>query len=258
MSTANTDRRNVLKAIATGVAGSAIVGSAGARTQSVTDQLERVKNATESFTDVRRAMQNGFRVLGPPQRRMGWLFINLENVGQAFEGNFDITKPQILTYSDDLELGAVFYIAPRTTEPPTTEPPDLFADEGVDMKVSEEDGWGRHGAADHVFANTNGKFDEKTMSQWNNGELVFGSPDSPFMDVTNWVEFHPPRQPEPGTTVDGYFQHHTMLEERTADVVFSHPDLFALLAWVHTENPEGVFNPANPSISIEGGVGPGY
>lgn len=34
--------------------------------------------------------------------------------------------------------------------------------------------------------------------------------------------------------------------ERVVDVVATHPDLNTLHAWVHTENPEGVFAPSNP------------
>lgn len=34
--------------------------------------------------------------------------------------------------------------------------------------------------------------------------------------------------------------------ERGVDVVATHPGLDTLPAWMHIENPEGVFNPPNP------------
>ena len=254
----NQSRRTVLKALGATAVGSAIVGSSSVRAadtnqDSLDQQLDRVREATNSFTKARQAMKSGFRVLGPPSRNIGWIFINLENVGQAFEGNVDITKPQLLTYTDELELGAVAYVVPQETEPPRTGPPDLFNDEDVgDVQVSEEDGWGRHESANHVFANTNGTFDQKFMDKWANGELIFDSPDSPFMDITNWIEAHPAGEVEPGQVVDGSFEHNTIWEERVADIVFTHPDLYLLYAWVHAENPEGVFNPGNPEFNVKG------
>lgn len=254
-------RRAVLKAVGAGAVGTTFVGGATAQTttadeetESLDAQLDRVRKATSSFTDAQQAMESGFRIVGPPIRHVGWFFINLENVGQAFEGNLDITKPQLLTYTDELELGAVVYAVPQETEPPSTNPPNLFNDEdAADVKVTEEDGWGRHESANHVFANSNGTFDEKFMTQWADGELVFESSDSQFMDLTNWVEAHPAGEVEPGQTFDAAWEHTTRWEERVADIVFTHPDLYLLYAWVHAENPEGIFNTGNPEFYGGGG-----
>lgn len=251
-------RRTVLKAFGAGAAG-VLAGGSGARAArtgqdgtSLDEQLDRVREATGAFTDARQAMESGFRVVGPPQRNVGWLFVNLENVEEAFEGTVDLARPQLLTYSDNLALGAVVYAVPQETEPPATGPPDLFEDEGADdVRVPEEDGWGRHESANHVFANTNGTFDEGFMTRWADGELVFDSPDTQFMDLTNWIEAHPAGDVEPGQLVDGSFEHNTIWEERIADIVFTHPDLFLLYVWVYAENPEGMFSPGNPSFDVE-------
>lgn len=256
----DTFRRTILKAVGAGAVGSTFVGSAAAQDDdadgggdSFDDQLDQVRDATGAFTDAPRAMEEGFRIVGPPVRHVGWLFINLENVGQAFEGSVDITQPQLLTYTDELELGAAVYAVPQETEPPGTNPPDLFNDEDADdVRVPEEEGWGRHVSANHVFANTNEEFDEEFMTQWAEGELVFDSPDSQFMDLTNWIEIHPAGDVEPGQEVDGPYEHNTRWEERVADIVFTHPDLYLLYAWIHAENPEGVFNTGNPEFH-EGG-----
>lgn len=241
----------MLRAVGAGAVGSAFVGSAtagggGQSGTSLDEQLDLVEEATSQYDEARRAMEDGFRIVGPPVRQVGWLFINLENVGQAFEGSIDITQPQLLTYTGDLELGAVVYAVPQETEPP-----DLFNDEAAgDVSVSEADGWGRHSSANHVFANANGEFDEEFMSRWTDGELVFESPDSPFMELTNWVEHHPAEEIQPGQTVDGPFDHTTRWEERVVDIVFTHPDLYLLYAWVHADNPDGVFSTGNPEFDV--------
>ncbi len=150
-------------------------------------------------------------------------------------------------------MGAVVYAVPQETEPPETNPPDLFNDEDADVQVTEKEGWGRHESANHVFANANEKFDEEFWTQWADGTLVFESPDSEFMELTNWVEAHPAGEVEPGQVFDGPFEHTTRWEERIADIVFTHPDLYLLYAWVHAENPKGVFNIGNPAF-YAGGV----
>lgn len=235
-----THRRNFLKAMGVGAAGSAIIGSASARVQSLDEQLETVRNETESLTDARQAMESGFRILGPPFRQMGWYFVNLENLQSALEGNVDLSTPVLLTYSDDLELGAVVYAVPQEEEPPS-----LFNDEDADDVVSEEDGWGRHNSATHVYSNGDDTFDEEVANQWVNAELTFDA-DSEFMELTNWVEFSPGREDmEPGDTVDARWDHTSIFTERVTDVVATHPPLNILHVWVHTENPDGTFSPTN-------------
>lgn len=241
----NTCRRNFLRAVGMGAAGTIVIGSASAGRQSMEEQLETVQSETEPYTDARAAMESGFRVLGPPFRRMGWYFVNLENLQRAVEGNVDLSTPVLLTYSDNLELGAVVYAVSQDVQPPS-----LFDDENADVTVSESDGWGRHNSATHVYSNGDGTFDEEVANQWANGQLTF-SADSEFMELTNWVEFSPGREDlKPGDTVDARWEHNSLFTERTADVVATHPPLHLLHIWIHTENPEGTFSPANPEFNV--------
>lgn len=237
-------RRTFLKVMGMGAVGGTIIGSASANRQSLEQQLETVRSATESYTDAEAAMEDGFRVLGPPFREMGWYFVNLENLQQAVGGTVDLSTPVLLTYSDDLELGAVVYAVSQDAQPPS-----LFDDEDGAATVTEANGWGRHNSASHVYSNGNETFDEEIATQWVDGQLTFDS-DSEFMELTNWVEFSPGREDlEPGDTVDARWEHNSLFTERVADVVATHPPLHILHVWVHGENPEGTFSPTNPEFN---------
>lgn len=89
---------------------------------------------------------------------------------------------------------------------------------------------------------------------------------TPLQDLTltdwtkrgTWTEFRPPdRDLQRGDTVSlNWGTAHGKEGERTervVDFVTTHPDLTTLHAWVHTENPEGVFASVNPKFTDGGG-----
>lgn len=196
-------------------------------------QLDTVREATSQYRDPETALADGFVAGGPYVPGMGWHWQHPGRGQTAAQEGFDIEKPNLLTYleSDDgLQLGAVEWGAPVGTVP---EDPDLFADDGSET-------WHVHPAATHVFALPDGQQTpppEVPMDAW----------------VTNdhWAEFRPPDGDlQAGDTVSlnwGSLEAKSGdRTERVVDVAATHPDLNTLHAWVHTENPEGVFHPVNP------------
>ncbi|MFB6303088.1 MAG: hypothetical protein ABEH78_09545 [Haloferacaceae archaeon] len=211
---------------------------------SLDEQLRRVRQATAQYEDPKQALADGFKPGGPYVPGMGWHFQNKAWLGQAAKNGFTLEKPPILTYLETdsgLQLGAVEYGAPATAVPENS---DLFNDDAADATET----WHSHKAATHVFAVPDGKttsLKDLALSDWTKRG--------------RWTEFRPPdRDLERGDTVSlNWGTPHGKEGERTeriADFVTTHPDLATLHAWVHTENPDGVFAPVNPNFTDgEGG-----
>ncbi|WP_137285500.1 hypothetical protein [Halorussus salinisoli] len=205
-------------------------------------QLDKVREATKKYTDPKTALKDGFKPGGPYVPGMGWHFSHPKRGQEAAKNGFDIEKPNILTYvktDSGLKLGSVEYGAPAKA---TDENPDLFADENAD--ATEE--WHTHKAATHVFATGDG-------SQNNPKNVEFET----WVTKDNWAEFSPPdKSISAGDTVALNWgsakgkQGETT--ERVADLVTTHPKLRTLHAWVHADNPDGVFSPVNPEYGGDG------
>lgn len=221
-------------ALVAGLAGCAGIG--GEEESELQQQLGRVREATSQYEDPTVALDDGFQVSGPYVPGMGWHFTHPERAQRIGREGFSIEDPNLLTYletDDGPTLGSVEYGAPAEAVP---DDPDLFADENAD--ATEE--WHVHGAATHVFANGDG---ERTDP----GTVPFDE----WVTRDNWTEFSPPDDSvSAGDTVAlNWGTPHGKegeTSERVADVVANHPDLRTLHAWVHLDNPEGVFNPVNP------------
>lgn len=223
-------------AIAATVGLAGCISSVPGMKSTLQNQLDTVRETTSKYEDPKQALEDGFQVFGPYVPGMGWHFLHPERGEEAAENGLDIEKPNLLTYvdgDDGLELGAVEWGVPVDAVP---ENPDLFADD------DGSETWHVHEAATHVFALPD---DEQTKP-----------PDIPFAEwVTNdnWAAFRPPdSELEAGDTIalnwgteEGKEGDRT---ERIVDVVATHPDLNTLHAWIHTENPEGVFHPVNPEF----------
>lgn len=213
----------------------------GEATMSLQTQLDAVRSATEKYSDPRTAGQDGYRLGGPYVPGMGWHFTNPDLLQQSAQNGPSLETPPILTYLDNqdtegLQLAAVEYAVPVSA---VSEPPDLFDDSGA---VATEE-WHSHGAATHVFALPD---DERTQS----GDLAFED----LATKDYWAEFAPPDQElSPGDTVSLNWGSAQGKEGETtgrvADLVTNHPDLHTLHAWVHTENPDGVFSPVHPDYT---------
>lgn len=239
----NARRRKFLQGVGT-VATFSLAGCVGSITGSseseLQKQLDSVEEATAQYEDPKTALEDGFQIGGPYVPGMGWHFTNPEWLQDAAENGLNIEKPPMLTYvegDDGLQLASLEYGLPSQA---VEETPDLFADESSDEATEE---WHSHDAATHVFAKSDGEQnDPKNVA---------------FEDwVTNdyWTEFQPPSQDlEAGDevalnwgTANGK---EGDKEERVVDLVTQHPSLTTLHAWVHIENPEGVFKPINPDYA---------
>lgn len=235
-STPTVDRRTALRAL--GLAG--IVGLTGCSgpfqggKSKLARQLDRAQSATTKYEDPMMAIEDGFKPGGPYVPEMGWHWQHPKRGQQAATEGFDLEKPNLLVYQnvdDGLQLGAVEWGAPVEAVP---ENPDLFAD------TDGSERWHVHEAATHVFALPD---EQRTQPA-----------DVPFDDwVTNgnWAEFRPPdSELKPGDTIPLNWGSLEAKQgdgtERVVDVAATHPDLNTLHAWVHTENPDGVFAPMNP------------
>ena len=251
-------RRIIIKAAGSSAAvGTLAAGTTAARDQSggdaaLEEQLATVTDATEGYEDPAAAIDDGFQVMGPFVPGMGWHFMNPENVQAAVENGFDVERPQLLTYGDtgagcdgELVLGSVEYAIPvGAREYDEEHHPDLFDDDDG----SEE--WHVHPGAEHAFA----------LPVDPEAGLPEDFPESP-VDVslsdqlrsTNWTEIVPGG--DPGAPL---FEHGTMLltdlngegtiNARAVVGSGAHPSLWTLHAWVHHENPDGVFAETNRDL----------
>lgn len=243
-----TSRRSVLSAVGSGIA-VASAGCAGSLSSgnSLQSELDDVRSATEKYGDPKKAIEDGFKLGGPYVPGMGWHFSHPERLRDAAKNGLDVEKPPMLTYidnhdTDGLELAAVEYGLPvKVTEENGT--PDLFSDDTAD--ATEE--WHVHEAATHVFAKPDGKQNDPedlTFENWSNKE--------------NWAEFRPVDNGlEAGDTISLAWgkpnaKEGENKEERVVDLVSNHPSLTTLHAWVHVENPDGVFEPTNSKYSGSG------
>lgn len=244
-----TTRRRVLAAAATGLAAGVTGCTGGADDEAdddeaagdeaattLEDQLATIREATADYADPKAALEDGFNVSGPYVPGMGWHFVHPGRTEAIAEEGFSLAEPNILTYveaEDALELAAVEFGGPAEA---VEDDPDLFADDGAD--ATEE--WHVHEAATHVFATDDGEAS-------NPAEIPFEE----WTTNDNWAEFHPPDEDlEAGDAVSLNWGTASGKEgdrtERVIDLATTHPSLNSLHAWVHIENPDGVFAPVNP------------
>lgn len=247
------DRRTFLKAVGAGTAtGMVVTGTAGAQDgESLDAQLTEVREATSKYEDPQKAIDDGFRIMGPYVSGMGWHFMNPERVQVAAEDGFTLTEPQLLTYGDPgdgldgLVLGAVEYAIPVGVRDYTEEnPPDMFADE------DGQETWHVHPSAEHAFVMRGDPSSEDFP------ESAADVPLDERLRSTNWLEIAPggsPGEPmlEPGTMLVGDFRGERVMNTRAVVSSSVHPDLLTLHAWVHEDNPEGVFAGHNPELPSE-------
>lgn len=237
-------RRSFLTTVGGGIAvasAGCLNGFAGGENQLETE-LDTVRSATAEYEDPKQALEDGFQPGGPYVPGMGWHFTHPGRLQEAAENGLDLEKPPMLTYldtDDGLKLGSAEFGVP---EPAVEGTPDLFSDGNAE--AAEE--WHGHEAATHVFANGDGE--QNDPSNLSLDELL-------VRDA--WTEFSPPDESiEAGDTValNWGTPHGKEGEktERVVDLVTNHPPLKTLHAWVHAENPEGVFSPVNPEYGGDG------
>lgn len=233
-------RRKLIASL--GVAATALTaGCAGSLTSGgkLQQQLDTVKKATKKYKDPKAAAKDGFKVMGPYVPGMGWHFNHPGRSKEIAKNGFSLEKPNLLTYvktDSGLKLGSVEWGAPVKAAP---ENPNLFADENADATEK----WHTHKAATHVFATGDGSQNKPSnvpFKQWVTND--------------NWSEFRPPdKNLSPGDKAKlnwGALKgKQGDRSERVVDLAITHPDLTTLHAWVHTENPEGVFAPMNPDYA---------
>lgn len=236
-------RRRALKTLGAGLAAST-AGCLGSITGGgkFQQQLKTVEEATKKYADPKKAISDGYKVMGPYVPGMGWHFNHPKWTKEAAKNGPSLEKPNLLTYvktSDGLKLGSVEWGIPTKAAPDNL---DLFADENADATEK----WHPHKSATHVFAVPD-------------GEQTKPSNVSPKQWMTNdhWSEFRPPdNELKPGDTASLNWGSLKGKEgeksERTVDLAITHPDLTTLHAWIHQENPKGVFAPVNPEYSESG------
>lgn len=242
-------RRSVLATLCSGIVSASAGCSSGVLSGSndLESELESATSATEKYKDPRKALEDGFKLGGPYVPGMGWHFSHPKRLQDAAKNGLDIEKPPMLTYLDNHDtdgpkLAAVEYGLPlKVAEKNGT--PDLFSDDNADATEK----WHTHKAATHVFANGNGKQD-------NPKDLGFES----LAGKKNWAEFRPvDKDLKPGDSIALSWgkpnaKEGDNKEERVVDLVSNHPSLTTLHAWVHVENPDGMFKPVNSEYSGDG------
>jgi len=243
-------RRSVLKAAGAGaVLGSLSLGASAAAEASLDDQLAAVRDATEKYADPQVALEDGYRVLGPFVPGMGWHFISQDAVQSAAQNGLDVERPQVLVYGDtgagcdgELVLGAVEYAIPVGARGYGEDsPPDIFNDD------EGEEHWHVLHAAEHVLA----------VPDDPGADDFPGSPaDVALADqvrTTNWLQVAPGGDPgsptfQHGQIIAGDLADGATLDARAVVGASVHPDLWTLHAWVHRENPAGVFTDQNHEV----------
>ncbi|WP_458207931.1 hypothetical protein [Haladaptatus sp. NG-SE-30] len=244
------DRRAFLKAVGAGTATSmTISGTVGAHDKdSLDDQVTKVKDATSKYTNPQKALDDGYQVMGPYVTGMGWHFMHHGRVQAAAKNGLTLTEPQLLTYGDTgegikgLVLGAVEYAIPVGAGDFSEEnPPDLFDDE------DSAETWHTHHSAEHVFAMRGDPRSEKFP------ESITDVPPAERVRSTRWLEISPGGKPgepmlEPKTALVGDLRGDEVTNARMVVSSSVHPDLLTLHAWVHQNNPEGVFAEINPEL----------
>lgn len=229
-------RRNVLRLTAAGLFGGlGSLGSANAREEPFDVQVRSVTKATEKYREISEAMDDGFEIMGPYVPDMGFHLVNFKRIRQAARRGINIRQPQGLTYNPRRKLGSVEYIVPLAGGAP-----DVFNDEDEKLDTTESEGWHPHHGAQHVFANGNGEQDDRPtlsvddlLSNDNWAEL--SDENSAFPDEVSGLEAGD------SLTVNWGHQPGDPPETRTVDFVIEHDDWWTLHAWLHFDNPEGVF-----------------
>lgn len=258
-----TTRRTLLRTLGIATVTGCAVGTAAARDRGDASgnrpfrrQLHTVERATKRYRDLDRALREGYRVMGPYVPGMGWHVVNPDLVREAAEHGPNLVRPPLLTYNPDLELGSVEYAVPVPDGHGDHDHHsyDLFTDEDTDRShhgPSEEEAWHVHGRAQHVFSNHNGEYDPGTVTR------------EQLLTPENWVELsdHSPLFPAPDWSLDAG---DTLTldgdEWGIVDRLSVHPSMATLHAWVHYENPAGVFAGRNPAFDdlYEGSDGGGH
>ncbi len=157
MSLEQTTRRGVLRGTAIGLAGLSLAGTASARSDQLSEELNVVRAATRKYRDVDLARDDGYVVFSGYVPEMGFHAINPDLIAGDEDEVADITKPPILVYyttgnyrpepfvehdperDSDLRLGAVEYAHVGTPGAPA----DYFSDEEAprNVRFPEGDGW---------------------------------------------------------------------------------------------------------------------
>lgn len=237
------DRRSLMKFTGAGLSGS-VVASSGSRGDDgpLRAQLDEAATATERYADPQAAIDDGFVVLGPYVPDMGWHFLHPDRLG-----TLDVSAPQLLTYDDvgeRLELGAVEYAIPVGAGGTDAEtPPDLFDDDGADA----EENWHVHPGAEHVLA-VPPPDEEQELPAPEELNLDDQLRTSRWVEVVLGADTGEPMF-EPGMTIVADFAAGGGLDSRAVVDSLVHPDLWTLHAWVHLENPDGVFVESNRALA---------
>ena len=157
MSLEQITRRGVLRGTAVGLAGLSLAGTASARSDRLSEELNAVRAATRKYRDVGLARTDGYVIFSPYVPEMGFHAINPGLIAPDEHTEVDITKPPILVYyttgnyrpgpgtlhdpdrDGDLRLGAVEYAHLGDHGAAA----DYFSDEDVsrNLHVTEEEGW---------------------------------------------------------------------------------------------------------------------
>jgi|GEM_PF-2779630 len=231
-------RRTILKLAGAGLLGTTAIDTAAADNAPFRTQLRTVANATRRYTDLERALANGFRIMGPYAPDMGYHIVHPGRIERAARAGINIRHPQALTYNLDGTLGSVEYIVPATQAKP-----DIFNDPD-DLAVAEAHGWHPHPGAQHVFSNGDDTVDDP--DDLSIAELL--NPDN-WAELMDEAPMFPPEVPglAAGDTLSVNWGHQPgdAPEERLVDFVVEHDDWWTLHAWIHFENPDGLFSPMN-------------
>lgn len=137
-------RRTVLKSAGVGGIGLGVIGTATARQPDLRRQLGDIRRVTRKYRDPSVATGEGF-VPGPNDCGGGVHYALVSRRVNA--ATVDLLEPEVILYGvngqGDHVLAGVEYELREDLRDPDARgvPPDVFSDEGEDLKVSEADGW---------------------------------------------------------------------------------------------------------------------
>lgn len=135
-------RRDVLKGAGTTALGGGLIGTATASNRTLRQQLAEVRRATQKYRDPSVAVADGYEP-GDYWCGGGDHYVDLT---RRHDGELDRLEPAVITYgrtgTGDLVLAGVEYqIVQADREEDVSVTPNLFDDEGADLKLPEEAGW---------------------------------------------------------------------------------------------------------------------
>lgn len=160
-------RRSVLKTAGAGfVVGGLFSTSAGARSDTFTQQLNTVRAATRKYRDVQTARDDGYTKVSPYVPGMGIHFENVDLIASDENEAPDLEAPAVVLYvpngsyrpapfsphdperDDDLNLAAAEFVHDGTPGAAA----DYFDDENATRRVKtpESAGWGQIPGTDHT------------------------------------------------------------------------------------------------------------